>query len=118
MEFARQFDPQQFHLDPAVAAKSLFNGLAASGWHTAAMSMRLFVETMNVPGGIIGMGVDELRWPNAVRPNDELHVEIEILDARLSKSRPGYGIICVRNVTKNQREEVVQSFSANAMLPA
>ena len=117
MDFGRKFDPQIFHLDPNSAEQTLFGGLAASGWHTAAVSMRLFVDTMNVAGGIIGMGVDELKWPNAVRPGDELRVEIEILDARLSKSRPGYGIIRIRNVTKNQRDEVVQSFMANAMLP-
>jgi acyl dehydratase len=73
---------------------------------------------MNVPGGIIGLQVDELKWPNAVRPGDELRVETEILSARRSKSRPGYGIIRIHNVTKNQRDEVVQSFMANAMLPA
>lgn len=117
MNFAREFDPQLFHLDPKSAEKTLFGGLAASGWHTAAVSMRLFVDTMGVAGGIIGMGVDELKWPNAVRPGDELRLEIEILEARRSKSRPGYGIIRVRNVTKNQRGEVVQSFMANAMLP-
>ena len=116
-EFARAFDPQIFHLDPKPAEKTLFGGLAASGWHTAAVSMRLFVDTMDVAGGIIGMGVDELKWPNAVRPGDELRVEIEILEGRRSKSRAGYGIIRIRNVTKNQRDEVVQSFMASAMLP-
>jgi acyl dehydratase len=117
MNFAREFDPQLFHLDLKAAEKTLFGGLAASGWHTAAVSMRLFVETMDVAGGIIGMGVDELKWPNAVRPGDEVCLEIEILEARHSKSRPGYGIIRICNVTKNQRDEVVQSFTANAMLP-
>jgi acyl dehydratase len=118
MEFARAFDPQIFHLDPKSEKKTLLGGLTASGWHTAAMSMRLFVDTMDVAGGIIGMGVDELKWPNAVRPGDALRLEIEILEARRSKSRPGYGIIRIRNVTKNQHDEVVQSFCANAMLPA
>ena len=117
MEFARTFDPQIFHLDPKSAGQTLFGGLAASGWHTAAVSMRLFVDTMDVAGGIIGMGVDELKWPNAVRPDDDLRLEIEILEARRSKSRPGCGIIRIRNVTKNQRDEVVQSFMASAMLP-
>ena len=117
MDFGRKFDPQIFHHDPDAAEKTLFGGLAASGWHTAAVSMRLFVDTMDVAGGIIGMGVDELKWPNAVRPGDELRLEIEILEARRSKSRPGYGIIRIRNVTKNQRDEVVQSFMANTMLP-
>lgn len=118
IDFAREFDPQVFHLDPISAEKTLFRGLAASGWQTAAVSMRLFIDTMNVPGGIVGLGVDELKWPHPVRPGDELRVETEILAARRSKSRPGYGIIRIRNVTKNQRDEVVQSFMANAMLPA
>jgi len=118
LDFGGKFDPQQFHLDPKSAEKTLFGGLTASGWHTAAISMRLFIDTMNVPGGIIGLQVDELKWPNAVRPGDELRVETEILAARRSKSRPGYGIIRIHNVTKNQRAEVVQSFMANAMLPA
>lgn len=118
IDFARKFDPQSFHLDAKSAEKTLLGGLTASGWHTGALSMRLFVDAMNVPGGMIGLGVDELKWPNAVRPGDELRVETEILQARYSKSRPGYGIIRIRNVTKNQRDEVVQSFMANAMLPA
>ncbi len=117
MDFGRKFDPQIFHRDPDVAEKTLFGGLAASGWHTAAVSMRLFVDTMDVAGGIMGLGVDELKWPNAVRPGDELRLEIEILEARHSKSRPGYGIIRIRKVTKNQRDEVVQSFITNTMLP-
>jgi acyl dehydratase len=117
MDFGRKFDPQVFHLDSDAAERTLFGGLAASGWHTAAVSMRLFVDTMDVAGGIIGMGVDELKWPNAVRAGDELRLEIEILEARRSKSRSGYGIIRIRNVTKNQRGEVVQSFMANTMLP-
>src|ERR1051325_4249324 len=79
INFGREFDPQVFHLDPRLAGNTLFRGLAASGWHTAAVSMRLFVDSMNVAGGIVGLGVDELKWPNAVRPGDELHVEIEIL---------------------------------------
>src|SRR5690242_2383568 len=118
MDFGREFDPQDFHLDARLAEKTLFGGLAASGWHTAAVSMRLFIDTMNVSGGIIGLGVDELTWPNAVRPGDQLRVETEILAARRSKSRPGYGIIRIHNVTTNQRGEIVQSFMANAMLPA
>ncbi|MGI9115104.1 MAG: dehydratase [Chthoniobacterales bacterium] len=115
--FACEFDPQLFHLDDDIASNTAFRGLAASGWHTAAISMRLFVDTMDVSGGIIGLGVDELRWPYPVRAGDELRVEIEVTEARESKSRPEQGIIRVRNVTKNQRGEVVQSFSANAMLP-
>src|SRR5437763_320101 len=117
IEFAKQFDPQPFHVDPATAKRTLFGGLAASGWHTAAISMRLFIQTMNVPGGIIGMGVDELRWPNPLRPGDQLRLDMEIIAARLSKSRPGFGIIRIHNVTRNQRDEIVQSFETSAMLP-
>jgi acyl dehydratase len=116
-EFAREFDSQVFHLEDQAAKRTLFRGLAASGWHTAAISMRLFVDTMNVPGGIVGLGVDELRWPHPVRAGDELRLEIEVVEARVSKSRPEQGIIRVRNVTKNQRGEIVQSFAANAMVP-
>jgi acyl dehydratase len=79
--------------------------------------MRLFVKTLNFAEGAIGLGVDELRWPNAVRPGDALQVETEILEARLSQSKPNYGIIRLRNVTKNQRGEIVQTMTAHAMVP-
>jgi acyl dehydratase len=115
--FAAQFDPQSFHLDSAKAEKSIFKGLVASGWHTAAITMRLFVQATNFAEGAIGLGVDELRWPNAVRPGDALHVETEIVDLRESKSKPNHGIIRIRNVTKNQRGEIVQTMFANAMVP-
>jgi acyl dehydratase len=88
--FAAEFDPQPFHLDEAAAKTSIFQGLAASGWHTAAITMRLLVESDFKPaGGIIGAGFDELRWPRPVRPGDELRVESEVLETRVSKSRPG-----------------------------
>ncbi len=117
IEFARRYDPQPFHLasDPG---QNLLGGLAASGWLTAAVSMRLFIETMEVQGGIIGRAIDELRWPAAVHPGDSLRVEIEILEVRLSKSKPGYGLIRYRSLTKNQEDKVVQSFIALAILPA
>jgi acyl dehydratase len=117
IEFARQFDPQPIHLDSSGTGEGLLGGLAASGWQTAAVSMRLFIETMQVAGGVIGLAVDELRWPAAVHPGDALRVEIEILEARLSESRPGYGIIRYHSVSRNQRDEVVQSFIAAAILP-
>ncbi len=117
VDFGRQFDPQIFHLDLKAAERTIVKGLIASGWHTAAITMRLFVEAMNIPGGIIGLGVDKLLWPNPVRPGDELRLEIEIVEARLSKSRLGAGIIRIQNVTRNQRGEVVQSFAASAMVP-
>src|SRR3989475_5554915 len=117
IEFAEKFDPQMFHLNPKTAERTIFKGLVASGWHTAAMTMRLFVQTLNFAEGAIGLGVDELRWPNAVRPGDVLTVETEILDLRSSRSKPGYGIIRLRNVTTNQRGEIVQTMLASAMVP-
>ena len=116
VEFAKKYDPQPFHIDKAVGEKSIFKGLAASGWHTAAMSMRLFVKTMNFAEGAVGMGVDELRWPAPVRAGDTLRVEINIEEARKSKSRPEWGIIRIYNVTRNQRNEIVQTFRAAAMV--
>ena len=117
--FAAEFDPQPFHLDEAAAAQSLFGGLAASGWHTAAVTMRLLVESEVVPaGGILGVGVDELRWPRPVRPGDVLRVESEVLDVRPSRSRPGTGIVKLRASTLNQNGEIVQTFVANLMVPA
>jgi acyl dehydratase len=116
IEFARRYDPQPFHLDTG-ATENLLGGLSASGWQTAAISMRLFIDTMQVEGGIIGRAIDELRWPAPVHPGDSLLVEIEILEARLSQSKPGYGLIRYRCLTKNQNDKVVQSFVALAILP-
>jgi len=90
--------------------------LIASGWHTAAMTMRLFVQTLNFAEGAIGLGVDKLRWPNVVRPGDVLTVETKIVRLRPSRSRPNYGIIRLRNVTTNQRGETVQTMLASAMV--
>ena len=117
INFAREFDPQPFHVDLAVAEKSIFKGLAASGWHTAAITMRLFVQATNFAEGAVGLGVDELRWPTAVRPGDALRVETEIVELRASRSKPDHGIIRIRNVTTNQRGEIVQTMFANAMVP-
>ena len=107
--FAAEFDPQPFHVDERAAADSIFGGLAASGWHTAAITMRLLVDSDLTPaGGIVGAGFDELRWPRPVRPGDELHVESEVLETRASKSRPDQGLIKVRTTTLNQNSEPVQ----------
>jgi acyl dehydratase len=115
--FARQWDPQEFHLDEEAAEGSIFKGLSASGWHTAAMSMKLFVTgKLKLAGGSVGLGVDELRWPRPVRPGDVLRVETEILDVRASRSKPDRGIIRIRNVTTNQQGEVVQTFEAFVMV--
>ena len=116
VSFAREFDPQPFHLDPAIARQTMFKGLIASGWHTAAITMRLFVQTLNFTEGAIGLGVDELRWPNAVRPGDVLQVETEIVDLRESRSKPSHGIVRIRNVTTNQRGEVVQTMFASTLV--
>ena len=116
ISFAREFDPQPFHFDAAVADQTMFKGLIASGWHTAAITMRLFVQTLNFAEGAIGLGVDELRWPNAVRPGDRLQVETEIIDLRVSRSKPSHGVVRLRNVTTNQRGEIVQTMMASALV--
>ena len=117
VEFAREWDVQSFHLDRAAAEMSVFGDLAASGWHTAAIAMRLFTTgPLRFDGGAIGLSVDELRWPTAVRPNDRIQLETEILEMRISKSRPGHGIIRIRNVMTNQRGEIVLSYMANALV--
>jgi acyl dehydratase len=115
--FAAEFDPQPFHLDEEAASRSIFGGLAASGWHTAAATMRLLVQSDLKPaGGLIGAGVEEFRWPRPVRPGDELRVESEVLEVRPSKSRPDQGIIRVRTTTLNQRNEVVQVSVGNLVV--
>lgn len=117
IEFAREFDPQPFHLDVGAAEQSVFKGLAASGWHTAAMSMRLFVTGgLKLAGGSVGLGVDELRWPRPVKPGDTLRLQTEIMEVRPSKSKLDRGIIRIRNVTTNQRGEVVQTFLASVLV--
>jgi acyl dehydratase len=116
--FAREFDPQPFHLDDSAARRSLFGGLAASGWHTAAVTMRLLVESDVKPaGGIIGAGFDEFRWPRPVRPGDELRIEAEVLEVRASKSRPEQGMIKLRTTTLNQNNEPVQISVGNLVVP-
>jgi acyl dehydratase len=116
--FAAEFDPQAFHLDEAAARGTLFGGLAASGWHTAAITMRLLVDGELKPaGGLVGAGFDEFSWPRPVRPGDELRVESEILDVRASKSRPGQGLIKVRTTTLNQHGDPVQITVGNLVVP-
>ena len=116
--YAKQFDPQYYHLDDEAAERSPFKGLAASGWHTASITMRLLVDGEFKPaGGILGVGFDQLSWPRAVRPGDELRVKSEILEVRPSKSRPDRGMIRVQNTTFNQNDEVVQMFTGNLLVP-
>jgi acyl dehydratase len=115
--FAQQFDPQLFHLDAEAAKATLFEGLVASGWHTAAITMRLLVESgLPIAGGIIGAG-GEITWPNPTRPGDVLQVESEVLELRPSRSRPDRGTATVRSQTRNQRGEVVQVLVAKLVVP-
>ncbi|MBB6407780.1 MaoC family dehydratase [Mesorhizobium sangaii] len=115
--FAAQFDPQPFHLDAAAAGDTLFKGLAASGWHTAAITMRLNVEGgLPLAGGIIGAG-GEINWPAPTRPGDVLHVESEVVEITPSRSKPGRGIATIVSRTINQRGEVVQNLTAKLVVP-
>jgi acyl dehydratase len=113
--FALAFDPQPFHLDEAAADKSFFAGLAASGWHTAAASMRLFVESLPIAGGLIGAGC-ELSWPRPTRPGDVLHLESTITNIAPSRSKPERGIVTVRSETRNQREEPCQVMQSKLLV--
>ena len=116
--FAAEFDPQPFHLDDAAAQGTLFRGLAASGWHTSALTMRLLVEGgLPIAGGVIGAGMDELRWPTPVRPGDVLHLRSEVMEIRPSQSRPDRGMAKVRITTLNARDEAVQVAVANLVVP-
>jgi acyl dehydratase len=118
LAFAKQYDPQPYHLDEQAARKSVFGGLAASGWHTAALTMRLLVDSEFRPAnGILGVGFDELSWPRPVRPGDELYAESEVLEVRPSKSRPDRGLIRVRTTTLNQDGEPVQIYTGNLLVP-
>ena len=114
--FAQQFDPQPFHLNAEAAKETLFEGLAASGWHTAAISMRLVVESLPIKGGIVGAG-GELAWPTPTRPGATLHVESEILELRPSRSHPDRGMATIRSETVNQLGEVVQVLVAKLVVP-
>ncbi len=115
--FAAEFDPQPFHLDTEAARDTLFGGLVASGWHTAATTMRLIVAGgLPIAGGIIGTG-GELLWTRPVRPGDTLRVECEILAITPSQSKPDRGTVTVRCVTLNQDGEMVQSFTPKLVVP-
>jgi len=105
--FAAEFDPQPFHLDEAAARKSVFRGLAASGWHTSAATMRLMVDALHLAGGAAGLG-GEISWPRPTRPGDTLRVELEVLAITPSRSKPDRGVVTVRCTTLNQHDEPVQ----------
>jgi len=113
LDFSRKFDPQAMHIDPQVEG-----GLIASGWHTAALVMRLVADAKplgNLP--ILGMGVDNLSWPRPVRPGDTIQVETEILEIRPSKSKPTHGIVKLRSTARNQKGEVVFVVTPNVWVP-
>lgn len=116
-EFAERYDPQPFHLDAAAGESSFFQGLAASGWLTAAIVMRLRVESLHIAGGIIGAGVEEMRWTRPVRPGDSLRTEAEILSVRPSRSRPTFGVVKSQTTVFNQRDEVVMRSVVNFLAP-
>jgi acyl dehydratase len=114
--FAGEFDPQPFHLDEAAAERSIFEGLCASGWHTAAITMRLLTGiTPPIEGGLIGAGA-ELNWPTPARPGDELRVECEVLEVRPLRSRPDRGLVLLRVQTLNQFDEARQDLKAKLVV--
>lgn len=116
--FAAEFDPQPFHLDEAAARSSVFGALVASGWHTAAVAMRLMVDgELRVAGGLVGLGLEELRWPRPVRPGDTIRVASEVLELRESRSRPDRGLVRVRNTTRNQDGEPVMVHVVTMIVP-
>lgn len=115
--FARQFDPQPFHLDAVAAKQTFFKGLVASGWHTAAVTMKLLVSGgAPIAGGVIGAGV-EIEWPRPTQPTDRLHVESEIVDIRPSRSKPDRGLVFLRTKTINQNGDVVQLLTSRLVVP-
>ena len=116
-EFGQKYDPQPFHLDEAAGEGSFFKGLAASGWLTAAIVMRLRVQSLPVFGGMIGAGVDEMRWTEPVRPGDVIRTEIEVIGARLSNRRKDYGVVKTRTLAFNQRDQVVLRSTVNFLAP-
>ncbi|RXH57558.1 MaoC family dehydratase [Granulicella sibirica] len=116
-EFGNKYDPQPFHLDEAAGEGSFFKGLAASGWLTAAIVMRLRVQTVPVAGGMIGAGVEEIRWTTPVRPNDVIRSEIEVLGVRRSQNRKEYGVVRTQTLVYNQRNELVMRSVVNFLAP-
>jgi acyl dehydratase len=117
--FGQEFDPQPQHVDETAARDSLFGELVASGWHTAAVTMRLQLETMmgRFPGGTLGAQMDNLAWKRPVRPGDELRARIEVLAMRPSASRRDRGLLTLRTATLNQRDEAVQEMTATVLVP-
>ena len=115
--FARQYDPQPAHLGEETARDSQFGLFCASGWHTGSVTMRLISETLPIARGGMGAGIEHLRWLRPVRPGDSLRVEITVLAARVSRSRPGSGVVRYRCTTLNQAGEPVQDFTTTVLMP-
>jgi acyl dehydratase len=114
--FAAEFDPQPFHLDEAAAQGTIFGGLAASGWHTAAVAMRLMVTSgLPLANGIIGLG-GEIAWPKPTRPGDTVHVESEIVEIVPSRSKPNQGVVKVKSTMLNQNGEALYVFTAKILV--
>lgn len=113
--YARQFDPQPFHLDEDAARDSFFQGLAASGWHTMSITMKLLVQSLPFAKGVIGAGGD-IAWPRPTRPGDILRVKSTIREIRPSRSRPDRGMVQVNSLTLNQQDEVLQELTANLLV--
>ena len=114
-EFAKKFDPQPFHLDEEAAGKTWFEGLIASGWHTAAITMRLLVQSVPIADGIIGAGAD-ITWPKPTKPGDVLNVVSTIINISPSKSKPDRGIVTIQSHTLNQHGEVCQRLIAKVLV--
>ena len=119
MAFAREFDPQPQHLGDEEAAGSMFGTLVASGWHTSAQTMRLQFEVVmsRIPGGAMGAQVDSMAWKRPVLPGDALRAVVEVLETRPSRSRPAHGLLSLRTVTLNQRDETVMEMKAAILVP-
>jgi acyl dehydratase len=116
--FAREYDPQPLHVDPVAAKTSFFGKLIASGWHTAALTMKMLTEAeMDLAGGIIGAGMEDLKWPTPLVPGDVIHVRVEIIESRASKSRPEIGIVRARVQTMREDGTAVQEMTANLVVP-
>lgn len=118
VDFATRFDPQPMHLDPGLAERGPLGGLSASGWHTTALVMKLTIAAEPLGGGpVLGLGVDELRWPNPVRPGDTITAELEVVSITPSRSKPTHGVVRIRTTAKNQKGEVVLTMFPNLWVP-
>ena len=118
IEFASRYDPQPMHTDAAAASSGRFGGLIASGWHTAALAMRTIVRA-RIFGGteMLGLGVDQILWPAPVRHGDVMRVDIEVVANTPSRSKPDFGVVKIRTIAHNQRDEVVLSLTSNCWVP-